>query len=193
MKIDGVKIPKSSFLSMEKDTKIIVDKIFKNERLKRLLYYTTKDALDRPNLTEDQTIDLFGKNIKFIPKLFVDDTVRNYLLISFDKFGLTANPEFRTNLIEFDILCHPDQWQLKDFALRPFKIAAEIDSMFNNTKLTGIGLLEFVSAEEILMNNEYAGVCLLYKAIHGEEDKKFMPNPIDEERFLQDFKDLVSE
>jgi hypothetical protein len=53
MKIDGVKIPKSSFLSMEKDTKIIVDKIFKNERLKRLLHYTTKDALDRPNLTED--------------------------------------------------------------------------------------------------------------------------------------------
>jgi hypothetical protein len=65
--------------------------------------------------------------------------------------------------------------------------------MFNNTKLTGIGLLEFVSAEEIIMNNEYAGVCLLYRAIHGEEDKKFMPNPRDEERFLQDFKDLMSE
>jgi hypothetical protein len=64
--------------------------------------------------------------------------------------------------------------------------------MFNNTHLTGIGTLEFVSAEEILMNNEYAGVCLLYRAIHGEEDKKFMPNPADEARFLQDFKDLVS-
>lgn len=193
MKIDNAKFPKSSFLSMEKDTKIIIDNIFKNERLKRLLYYTSKDALDRPNLTEDQTLDLFGKNIKFIPKLFVDDTVRNYILISFDKFNLTSNPEFRTNLIEFDILCHPDQWQLNDFALRPFKIAAELDSMFNNKRLTGIGTLEFVSAEEILMNNEYAGVCLLYRAVHGEEDKKFMPNPRDEERFLQDFKDFVSE
>ncbi len=193
MKIDNAKFPKSSFLSMEKDTKIIIDNIFKNERLKRLLYYTSKDALDRPNLTEDQTLELFGKNIKFIPKLFVDDTVRNYILISFDKFNLTSNPEFRTNLIEFDILCHPDQWQLNDFALRPFKIAAELDSMFNNKRLTGIGTLEFVSAEEILMNNEYAGVCLLYRAVHGEEDKKFMPNPRDEERFLQDFKDFVSE
>jgi hypothetical protein len=32
---------------------IIVDKIMKNPRLKKLLYYNTKDALDRPALTED--------------------------------------------------------------------------------------------------------------------------------------------
>jgi len=53
MKIDGVKLPKSSFLSMEKDMGIIVNKICENERLKRLLYYTSPDAIDRPNLTDD--------------------------------------------------------------------------------------------------------------------------------------------
>jgi hypothetical protein len=53
MKIDGLKLPKSSFLSMEKDMNLIVNKMFKNERLKRLLYYTDKNALNRPNLTED--------------------------------------------------------------------------------------------------------------------------------------------
>jgi hypothetical protein len=53
MKIDGVKIPKSSFLSIEKDAGIIVDRICANERLKRLLYYTTPDAMERPNLTDD--------------------------------------------------------------------------------------------------------------------------------------------
>ena len=45
MKIEGYQIPKSSFLSTEKDMGLIMDKMFKNERLKRLLYYTTKDAL----------------------------------------------------------------------------------------------------------------------------------------------------
>jgi hypothetical protein len=53
MKIDGLNIPKSSFLSMEKDTGIIIDKMFKNERLKRLLYYNSRDALRKPNITED--------------------------------------------------------------------------------------------------------------------------------------------
>jgi hypothetical protein len=56
MKIDGVKIPKSSFLSMEKDLEIVVNHLCKNERLKRLLYYTTPDAIDKPNLDDEQMI-----------------------------------------------------------------------------------------------------------------------------------------
>ena len=193
MKIDGLKKPKSSFLSMEKDTNLIINKMFKNERLKRLLYYNSKDALRKPNITEDQSLELIGNNIKIVPKLYVDGSVLNYIIINFDKFTPSKNPEFRDNIIEFDIICHFDQWQLEDFALRPYKIAAEIDSMFNNTHLTGIGELQFIGATQTILTDEFAGLCLLYEATHGEEDKKFMPNPRDEERFLTDFKDLTSE
>ena len=193
MKIDGVKIPKSSFLSMEKDMNLIVNKMFKNERLKRLLYYTSKDALNKPNITADQAIELVQKNIKIVPKLYVDGSVLNYILITFNNFTPSGNPEFRDNIIEFDIICHYDQWQLQDFALRPYKIAAEIDSMFDKTHLTGIGELQFLGATQTIINDEFAGVCLMYEATHGGEDKKYMPNPRDEERFLQDFNDLVNE
>ena len=192
MRIDSAKLPKSSFLSMEKDTNLIINKMFKNERLKRLLYYTDRNALNRPNITEDQSLELINKNIKIVPKLYVDGSILNYIIINFDKFVPSGNPEFRDNVIEFDIICHFDQWQLEDFALRPYKIAAEIDSMFNNTHLTGIGKLQFVGATQTVLTDEFAGVCLLYEATHGEEDKKFMPNPKDEERFLKDFKDLVN-
>lgn len=193
MKIDGLKLPKSSFLSMEKDMNLIVNKMFKNERLKRLLYYTDKNALNRPNLTEDQALELINNNIKIVPKMYVDGSVLNYIIINFKNFTPSENPEFRDNIIEFDIICHFDQWQLQDFALRPYKIAAEIDSMFNNTHLTGIGTLQFIGATQTVLTDEFAGVCLLYEATHGGEDKKFMPNPKDEERFLKDFKDLTSE
>lgn len=191
MRIEGYQIPKSSFLSTEKDMGIIVDKMIKDERLKRLLYYTTPDALERPNIGTDATIDLFGKNIKIIPKLSVDGSVLNYIIISFDKFMETSNPEFRDNIVEFDIICHFDQWSLSDFALRPYKIAAEIDTLFNNQRLTGLGRLDFVGATQIILNDEFGGICLLYQAVHGEEDKKFMPNPKDERQFLQDFKDYI--
>jgi hypothetical protein len=191
MKIDGLKIPKSSFLSMEKDTNLIINKMLENERLKRLLYYTDKHALERANLNEDQTLELIGNNIKIVPKLTVDSSVLNYVIINFDKFIPTENPEFRDNTIEFDIICHFDQWQLKDFALRPYKIAAEIDSMFNNTHLTGIGELRFIGATQIILTDEFAGLCLLYEATHGGEDKKGMPNPKDEARFIDDFKKMV--
>ena len=42
--------PKSSFLSVEKDIGIIVDTMLKNERLKKLLFYTTKDCLNKKSL-----------------------------------------------------------------------------------------------------------------------------------------------
>ena len=63
--------------------KIIVDKILANDRLKRLLYYTTKDALKRPNLTQEQSLSLFGKQIKIVPKLYVDGSVLAYIIITF--------------------------------------------------------------------------------------------------------------
>lgn len=199
MRIDGYHIPKSSFLSMEKDTGIIINEILKNNRLKKLLYYTTNDAMEKPNLTEDQSLSLLGTNIKIVPKLYVDGSVLNYILINFDNFIPSENPEFRDNTIQFDIICHFDQWNLKDYALRPYKIAGEIDSMFNLKKLTGIGYLEFVGATQIVLSDEFAGLCLMYRTVHGGEDEKYMPTypdknsgKIKEEQFIKEFKDYIN-
>ena len=194
MKIETYTYPKSSFLALEKDMGIIVQMIMKNDRLKKMLYYTTKDCLDRPKLTKMQTNSLFGEQIKIIPKLYVDHSVLNYIIVSFDNFVPNrTNPEFRDNIIEFDIICHYDQWHMKDFELRPYKIAAELDSMFSGQHLTGIGRLEFNGANQILLTNEYAGLCITFRAIHGEEDKKFMPNPMDEEAFIENFDAIFNE
>ena len=51
MRIEGYKEPKSSFLSVNKDMKILVNKILSNQRLKKLLYYQVKEPLKCPNLT----------------------------------------------------------------------------------------------------------------------------------------------
>ena len=194
MKITNYVFPKSSFLSMEKDLEIITNRFLKNDRLKKLLYYTTKNALDKPNLNEDQSLELFQKNIKIVPKLYIDGSVLSYIIISFDNFTPNAeNPEFRDNIISFDIICHFDQWQLKDFQLRPYRIAAEIDTMFNGQHLTGIGELNFLGANQIILNDEFAGVSLMYSAIHGEEDKKNMPNPADEQKYIEEFNKLFNE
>ena len=188
MKKEVYTYPKSAFLSTEKDMNIIVNMIMKNDRLKNMLHYSSKDCLTRPALTEDESLELFGKNIKIVPKLYVDGSVLNYIIISFDNFtGNRNNPQFRDNIIEFDIICHFDQWQMKDFELRPYKIAAEIDSMFNDKHLTGIGKLEFLGANQMILTDEYAGLCLMYQAIHGDEDKVKMPNPRDDEGFVANF------
>lgn len=193
MKREVYKYPKSSFLGLEKDMGVIIDLMLKNENLKRMLYYTSDDCLSKPHLSEEQTLELFGKNIKIIPRLEVENEVMNYIIISFDSFiPNESNPQFRNNYIEFDIICHYDNWHLKDYQLRPYKIAAEIDSMLNTQRLTGIGKLEFLGAAQVNFIDEFAGLCLIYEIIHGEEDKKGSPNPTDEENMIENFNNIFN-
>lgn len=194
MKLRDYKTPHSSFLSMEKDLSLITDMMLKNERLKRLLHYTTSDAMDRPNLTQKETYELFGKNIKIVPKLYIDGSVLAYVIISFDNFTPNAtNPEYRDNIISFDIICHFDQWQLQDFQLRPYRIAAEIDTMINEKHLTGIGTTHFLGANQIILNDEFAGVSIMYQAVNGEEDVRKMANPAHEEQMAREFNELFGQ
>ena len=191
MKVENYKVPHSSFLSMEKDLNQITGSMLRNKNLKKLLYYTTEDALSMPKLTDEQSISLFGNQIRITPKLFIDKDVVNYIIISFDDFSPNAkNPEFRDCTICFDIICHFDQWKLTDFKLRPYRIAAELDSMFNKERFSGIGRLEFIGGLQMLLDDEYGGLTLRYRAINGEDDKKNPLNPEDNDKMKVDFKEL---
>ena len=50
---------------------------------------------------------------------------------------------------------------MNDFQLRPYRIAAELDTMFNNKHLTGIGTLKFLGANQMNIK----AVCLLTSLI----------------------------
>ena len=193
MKIENYQFPKSSFLSIDKDCGIIFNWMIKNDRLKKLLYYTTNDCLERPNLTEEQTLELFGKNIKIVPKLSIDGEVLAYIIITFDNFTPSGNPQFRDNTITFDIICHFDQWQLKDFELRPYRIAAEIDTMFNNKHLSGIGLLQFMGANQIMLTDEFGGIALMYSATHRDDDTKNAPKGDTDKDLIDNFNKLFND
>lgn len=193
MIIKNYTIPHSSFMSVDKDLELITTWMMKNKNLCKILYYTDRDALNRPALTQSQCAELMGKNIKIVPKLYIDGSVLAYVIISMDNFTPSVNPQFRDNIISFDIVCHFDQWHLQDFQLRPYRIAAEIDSMFDNQHLTGIGELHFMGANQIILNDEYAGLTLMYQAIHGGEDKKNTPNPDDNQKLVDDFNELYKQ
>ena len=72
--------------------RLIIDKMLTNDRLCNLLYYTDRNALDKPKLTDEQKLGLFNKNIRIVPKLYVDNEVLNYIIISFDNHIPSSNP-----------------------------------------------------------------------------------------------------
>ena len=177
---------KSSFLSCEKDTETIIKKLFVDSKpysdmLKRLLIINTPDCLD--DMTNPKYLEILKKTsiqdlkekeyLRFNPKLILgeNEEIKSYIRISFDDFKPNHdNPHFRDCIVEFDILCHPEYWDLGNYRQRPLKIAGYIDGILNEKKLSGLGKLYFRSCDEILFDDNIAGYCLTYTAVHGSDD-----------------------
>jgi hypothetical protein len=177
---------KSSFLSVEKDTETILRKLFIESRpysdeLKKLLVINTKDCLDTSNENYQKIVqnmslaDLIDQQyICLTPKIRLaeHEEVKTYLILSFDSFSPNAsnNPEFRDCMINFDIICPLDYWDIGDYRVRPLKIAGYIDGILNKSKLSGIGTVNFAGSKEFFMDDNFAGYTLMYQAVHGSDD-----------------------
>lgn len=176
----------SSFLSSEKDVETILKKLFVESKpysdiLKRLLIVNTKDCIT--NLENPIYKEAINKNIKSLfeeeyiklePKIHFKehDTIKTYIVLSFDNFTLNkTNPQFRDCTIHFDIICHTDYWNLDNYQIRPLKIAGYIDGILNESKLSGIGTLNFVGCNELILDENLSGYTLSYRAIHGSDDR----------------------
>ncbi len=60
---------------------------------------------------------------------------------------------------------------MDDYQIRPLKIAGYIDGILNKAKLTGIGELNFMGCNELVLDEVLSGYTLSYRAIHGSDDK----------------------
>ena len=161
----------SSFLSLEKDFALIANKMLRNQNLMKLIYYTQPDCLKAKDLTQEEIYSLLNNQIRIVPKIDIEQHCPNQVIISFDNFTPNQkNPEFRDCTVNFDVLCHPDHWNLGNFQLRPYKIIGEIDATFNNQKLTGIGTLQFLGCNNLVLNDQLMGLTAIYRAVHGVED-----------------------
>ena len=178
---------KSSFLSCEKDTESIIRKLFVDSKphsdmLKRLLLINTPDCLN--DMTNQVYINKIKNTsikdlreqgyIRLEPKIKLSENeeVKSYIVISFDNFVPNAtNPEFRDCIVMIDVICHTDYWDVGNFRLRPLKIAGYIDGILNGCKLSGIGKFQFAGCNELVLDNNLSGYCLMYSAIHGSDDE----------------------
>ena len=184
---DGTTNIKSTFLSCEKDAETIVRKLFVDSRpysdeLKRLLLINTKDCLDdrtnpvyKEKIEKTSIADLVDNQyirMKPLLKFGENEEVKSYLCISFDNFiSNGTNGHYRDHIIEIDIICHIEKWDLGNFRLRPLKIAGYIDGILDQAKLAGIGTLDFITCNEIVLSEDLAGYCLMYRTVNADDDK----------------------
>ena len=175
---------KSSFLSAEKDQQLIWKKLFVENRpysdyLKRLLVINTNDCLDESKEQYKQVLKDYSMKklredgyLRVVPKLSFGEheEVKSYVILEFDDYTPSENPQFRNCVISFTIISHLDYWELDDYKLRPHQIAGYIDGILDGTKLSGIGELRFLGASQVILNEYLGGVLLRYVATHEKQE-----------------------
>ena len=159
------------FAVMGENTFLIANKLMQNQRICRLLKYPSKDPfLDKDPITgKDQPnvdgLELINKQILIVPKIFDDSNEEmSYIVTVFDDFTVNVlNPDFKLTTLRFDIACPYDKWLLNERSLRPYLIMEEIDKMFNQGKLKGIGNLQFYRADNLTLSPWIGGYSMRYK------------------------------
>ena len=154
-----------NFAVMGDNTFTIANRLMSNQKICRLLKYQVRDPLDKEKYPDVDGTELINKQILIIPKIWDEDVEKtSYITAIFDNFVVTmANEEFKIATIRFDIACPYEEWLLNDHTLRPYAIMQEIDSMFNESKMAGIGKVHFYSATPLTLTPWIGGYSMYYK------------------------------
>lgn len=142
----------------------IANKLITNQKLCRLLKYQSPDPLDQEKYADVDGVDLLHKQIIIIPKFPEEGIEHSFILAVFDNFSINPNnPDFKLTRIRFDIVCPYSEWIINENSLRPYLIMEEIDKLFNQAKLSGLGNLQFTHSTPLVLSPQIGGYSMYYQ------------------------------
>lgn len=122
----------------------IMRRLLANQKLLKLLYYTDKDPLNQPDLTEEQIQnEVFEELVKIIPRVGPKETSHSIVTIRITRGRQNIeNSEFKDVRINIEVFVPLTQWIIKDVQLRPFAILGEIQESLDGKTINGLGRLK---------------------------------------------------
>lgn len=141
----------------------IINKLVSNQRLCRLLKYQNSTPFS-DELSNIDGIELVNKQIVIVPKIPENlDIECSYITVIFDKYIVNPNnDDFKICTLRFDIACPYEEWMLDESNLRPYLIMQEVDEMFNQQRVSGIGKLQFSHSEPLTLSSQFGGYSMFY-------------------------------
>ena len=122
----------------------IVKRLMANDDLVNLLYYTDKDPLSQPHLTEEEKREkIFEKLIKIVPVVEAREDEKSVVAVRvIGGNKMSSNTEFRSVRISIEVFVPMTVWIFKNTNLRPFAILGEIEKSLEGKTVNGLGKIE---------------------------------------------------
>lgn len=134
--------------------------------VRKLLYYTTPDALSK----EDVSVEDINPYIFVSPVLEIYNT-EPFNKSNFISIGLVrAEPDedgFIESSFRIDILCQNEIWEINDNKIRPLTIVNEISNKIENMKLSPSHKLFIFSVERLILNTNICGYSIVCAVNEG--------------------------
>jgi len=154
-----------SFMNVEKDLGIILERIAQCQDLLKLLILKEKST--NP-LTDDEKAKALS-NVRIVPSIEnLNTSSDSYIVVVFDNFMPNGtNSEHLNKTLHFNIICNMDTWDMGDCKLRPYKIAGYLNMLFDRKSLDGTYNINFMNASNLIIDQEIAGLMLNYDVIYS--------------------------
>lgn len=128
-------------IELSENAQLIMKRLLANQRLLKLLYYTDKDPISQPDLTNEQIQkEVFDKLVEIIPRVGPKLDAKSVVSVRFVG-GITnkENNEFVDVVVAIEVFVPLTQWFIKDVELRPFAIMGEIQRSLCDKTINGLG------------------------------------------------------
>lgn len=119
----------------------IINRLMANDDLVNLLYYSDKDPLNAPHLSQEKKQkEVFEKLIKIIPRLGPKEDAKSVIALKVaGAHKMPGNTEFKAIKISIEVFVPLTQWFIKDSNLRPFAILGQIEKSLDGKVINGLG------------------------------------------------------
>lgn len=121
----------------------ITTRLLANQNLLKYLYYTDKDPLNNPDLTQEQIRkEIFEQLVRVVPRIGqeVKETAKSFIALEVVRGRQNSlNNQFEDLEITIEVFVPITQWIIKDENLRPFCIMGEIQNSLNGKVVDGLG------------------------------------------------------
>lgn len=149
------------FKELNKNMNDVMTKLVGNPNLCKLLKYNTSNALSQTDVDSPENL-LYDKIFPYPFNTDVLTEASSLIITTFDNFTPTKGQGFKNSYVVFRVIVHNSLWVTND-GLRPYLILNELDEIFNNQRVIGLGKLAFNSCNGLWISQNYTGYTLVYK------------------------------
>lgn len=150
------------FIQSGRNLEVVASRILKNENLCKLLVRSGSGVLDDGiPLSEEEKAKAFTDHISTVPVVDKEIAAKNIIVLQIGDIVPMKGRGLVYSLV-FDIICNIEDWNLDNYAQRPYAIMNELDAIISNTKMQSWGPAIFLGATSIKINERMLGYTMMF-------------------------------